>query len=491
MPARKLIANDKAARGELADGDYPVKTIGEATPRLHLQLRVRGETRTWRVMWRWGTRIPVAYGDRTRMEAPRKRYTLGPLARRGVDGLTRKAAIEAASAVRERVKRGEDPRAVITTADDTFADAIAGWLDKAKATRRPKTMEALEGAARRLTTWAAERRVGTIADLNREHLSDFRDWLVKLPRQAAAPKGKRGAKRVAGETRSPHTINREIRGVKTMLGALRKGGKLPHLDRDAIADMDLLATPRVKPSRLKTPQIAKLLRACDRHDAETFALTREGATDTPRHEPIKPLVVFLLLTGMRLGEALTLPWSQVDLDTTTPDGNPIGEIELRADDVKTGSDRTIFLNVCPTVRGMLAAMRLASGGDGLVWAGYTKEIAAKARKRLTESYGAPAFLWSTQNRRGGKRSPPTLRATCATYLHCAYGIYGGGALHLASAQLGHSPEVARKHYASAETSIPRDAATLEAAMRIEDLLAGLAPGERLRGVMFTPRTAPH
>jgi hypothetical protein len=91
-----------------------------------------------------------------------------------------------------------------------------------------------------------------------------------------------------------------------------------------------------------------------------------------------------------------------------------------------------------------------------------------ARARLLREYGAPAFDWQA------------LRATCGTFLTNSQSIYGSATLFLSARQLGHSVQVAERHYLGVERSIPTDARTLEAAMRIEAVvekaLANIRPG---------------
>ena len=106
---------------------------------------------------------------------------------------------------------------------------------------------------------------------------------------------------------------------------------------------------------------------------------------------------------------------------------------------------------------LLAARRLATGGKGNVF-GLTRGTAEAARKRLHE-YGAPdAFNWQA------------LRRTCGTYLTNAPGIFGGASAYRSASQLGHSVQVAEKHYVGVARGIRPDARTLEAAMQIEKQL---------------------
>lgn len=84
---------------------------------------------------------------------------------------------------------------------------------------------------------------------------------------------------------------------------------------------------------------------------------------------------------------------------------------------------------------------------------YTVDLVESARARL-EEIGAPKFDWQ-------------LRATCATYLTNAPGIFGAATVFLSARQLGHSVAVAERHYLGVHRGIPKDAHTLEAAMQIE------------------------
>ena len=118
---------------------------------------------------------------------------------------------------------------------------------------------------------------------------------------------------------------------------------------------------------------------------------------------------------------------------------------------------------------MLVAMKLRAGKNaanvfetrgpnGERFEPYTADLVVAARKRLLALYGAPSFDWQT------------LRATCATYLTNAPGIFGSATVYLSARQLGHSVAVAERHYLGVHRGIPRDAHTLEAAMQLEDLL---------------------
>lgn len=148
-------------------------------------------------------------------------------------------------------------------------------------------------------------------------------------------------------------------------------------------------------------------------------------------------------------------WADVDLRATDSSGTEVGEIRLSGAMTKTGRGRRLHLEVSPMLRRLLAAMKLASDATGCVLEGYTVDSLKSARARLLGVYGAPSFDWQM------------LRSTCGTYLTNSQGIYGAATVFLAARQLGHSVAIAEKHYLGVERSIPADARTLEAAMRIE------------------------
>jgi integrase len=224
---------------------------------------------------------------------------------------------------------------------------------------------------------------------------------------------------------------------------------------------------------LKPNELQKLLSACLRHDEETFAATREEHAglrplgSTERYDSIAPFVVTVLLTGMRFSGCLSLDWREVDLEALDNDGQTVGEIRPRKGS-RTKRTGVIGLEVSPALRKLLAAMHLKSGGKGAVFA-LTRGTAKASAKRLIKEFGAPAgFTWQA------------LRRTCGTYLTNAPGIFGAASAYRSAKQLGHSVQVAEKHYVDVARGIPRDARTLEAAMQIEEQLRRVidAVGER-------------
>ena len=206
-----------------------------------------------------------------------------------------------------------------------------------------------------------------------------------------------------------------------------------------------------------------MFEAALRHDTDCWTMTRAEHAgvgqvgSTPRHEPVAPLLLFVLLTGCRIGEVASLRWADVDLQAHLGKG----EVIIRAPVCKTRTERAIWLDASPSVRELLAAMRLRDpkaiyvfGGDRPVGDGRLKAILY----RLAKTYRAPSFTWQR------------LRKTCASYGTNAAGVYGAASVFLSARRLGHSIAVAEKHYLGLVT-VPDGARTLEQAMGVEKIAA--------------------
>jgi len=107
---------------------------------------------------------------------------------------------------------------------------------------------------------------------------------------------------------------------------------------------------------------------------------------------------------------------------------------------------------------VLVVMHDVAEGKGSVF-GLSRGTAQAAAKRLTSEYGAPdAFTWQA------------LRRTCGTYLTNAGGIFGAASAYRSAKQLGHSVQVAERHYVGLVRGIPASARTLEVAMQLEEVM---------------------
>jgi integrase len=323
----------------------------------------------------------------------------------------------------------------------TLDDVIDRYLADRRNEWSANTLRANASASAAFRAWAASAKVTTVSDVTTASLASFRVHAIARPSRRKAKGGSRADVMETDQRRSPAAVNFELAVIKSMMEALRRTGTLA-LSSDDIADnLRLLPLEHARPDPLRPAQIRDLLTACARHDED--------------HPAIRPLVIFMLLTGMRLGEAKRVTWADVDMHEQT----------IRVVAGKTKRERTVDMTVSPALARMLTAMR-GAGKSGRIFPGPT----AKARLRLISDYGAPAFQWSTRNSRPGERSVPTLRSTCGTYLANAPGIFGGASARRTADQLGHSVDVAERHYLGAMRRIPADAKTLEDAMEIADLL---------------------
>lgn len=301
--------------------------------------------------------------------------------------------------------------------------------------------------------WCAKQGVTSCDQLDRATLMQWRESVVSAKRLTTKRAGKRGEKKGSRERKSPHTINGELRKVGTALRYLVDCDLFARISHDDIRRAcKPLKAPVERMDYLKPAELKRLFGAVKRHDAEARRRLESWTGQRP-FDPVGPFLAFVLLTGMRRGEALALEWDQVDLDALDANGGKVGEIYVGTDS-KTGKGRTIGMEVSPALRRLLAAQKLTTGGKGEVWP-QSKGAAVAAHKRLVEDFGAPGgFSWQA------------LRVTCGTYLTNAPGIFGGASAFMSSRQLGHSVEVAEKHYVGLVRGIPKDAHDLESAMQI-------------------------
>ncbi|MEQ8765182.1 MAG: tyrosine-type recombinase/integrase [Planctomycetota bacterium] len=361
------------------------------------------------------------------------------------------------------------------TSEDLEA-AVEEYLEHARARLRPRTIEGYRASLEKFTDWAKRAGVHSTADLNVTRLAIFRQHFVSAKRKVPKKKGTRGTKVTTPESRKPASINHDLRAIKTFCEHVRRTGLARSLSRDDIRDsLRPMPQGRPRPEYLRHTHLRHLLEAALRHDADTFRLTRDEKSGegeqgtTPRNEPIAPFLVFLLLSGTRLGEALSLRWRDVDLEYEGPGGDAVGEIVLTPTATKTHAERAIDLSVSPALRSMLAALKLQRPGADFVFGEeepLSENAVKAAQKRLVGRYGAPAFSWQR------------LRQTTGTFLTNAQGIFGASSAYRSAKQLGNSIAIAERHYLGLERGIPPEARTLEAAMRIEDLVDKVVEGAR-------------
>ncbi len=209
------------------------------------------------------------------------------------------------------------PRATRTA----LGEAIEGYY-RAHPRLRASTLAAYRNATDKFLEWCGKHGVKTTDDITRARLLAGRETLVSQPKHAPAKGGKRGARKAReGAPRSAFSINRELASVRAVLGYL---GELDLPSRvrqgDLRRGLRKLPTDLERVTYLRAPEIAALLAAAERHDNDRFAETRaehagEGERGlTARHDPIAPFVLGVLLSGMRVAEAISLDVSELALD---------------------------------------------------------------------------------------------------------------------------------------------------------------------------------
>ena len=367
-----------------------------------------------------------------------------------------------AYAVRKSEQLADRRRELDAGAPRATGETLRAAIDryyKAHSTDRASTTATKRLSTDKLITWCEANGCPSCDDLDRSALTRWRTSVVNEPKRKPAKKGKRGAKTEAGK-RSPHSINRDLKKAAAVLRDLADGDSFAKLTFDDVRRaLKPVRAPVDRKPYLKPAECKRLLAGALRHDSDTFETTRwvpgEGRPERTKYKQVAPFVAFGLLSGMRPGECLDLDWRHVDLDALDHHGNKCGVIEVTAAS-KTGLPRGVWLDVSPACRRLLAAQKLATGGKGNVW-GLTEGEAAAARKRLVSEYGAPS-----------KFDYQCLRRTCGTYLTCAPAIYGAASAAMSARQLGHSVEVAERHYVGVIRGIPRDVHDLENAMQITE-----------------------
>lgn len=387
------------------------------------------------------------------------------------------------------LKRGAPKRTItpLGTAIDDFYKSAALRL-------RPATVSTYKLRIGRFRDWAAAVGVRLVEELTPAHLATFREVIIADGRKAVVRGGRRGQRAADEKVRAAATMNSFFTNAKTLLNHLRALGIAPLLSRDSISDsLKPLPVPHEQPGFLTQSQLDKLLRAASAHDAQCFIETRNEHArlrvpgTTRRYVPIAPFIAFLLLTGCRRGEALSLRWSDVDLDALDNQESKVGVIRLRATATKTHRARTIGLEVSPALRDLLAAMRERADGAERVFrfvdadgkeAPYTSDLVEAARRRLHAApYDAPMFDYQL------------LRSTCATYLTNSPGIFGNATAFLSARQLGHSVAVAERHYLGVIRGISKSAHSLEAAMGVASAMNVIEMKQRLARAVLA-RTQP-
>jgi hypothetical protein len=386
--------------------------------------------------------------------------TLDPVALTTATARTQWAKDKAKAIARRKMELESGAARIIRK---TTKDAIAEYKADLAARLTEGTQDVYGAAVDRFAAWAKRSGVEHTFELTKAHLDAFRTSLITAKRVNVKRGGKRGERAEGDTKRSPHTVNIDIRSVRTMINKWRVAGLVPSLDRDAIAEAMKVERAEVsEPKYLAPHELQKLLQACLRHDADCFVETRKEhrglrpVGTTQRYQPIAPFTAVLLLSGMRKEHGRELAWSRVDLDALDHASKRVGQIvRPRVTASQTKKYGHVVFDLCPSLLALFAALKLRAGNAERVF-DLSEDTLKRSNERLVSEYGAPAgFTWKL------------LRSTCATYIMNSNVVQVGDKALRESVQLGHSIEVANEHYITVHRGIDVNARTLEAAMRIE------------------------
>ncbi|MBK9974284.1 MAG: tyrosine-type recombinase/integrase [Planctomycetes bacterium] len=337
------------------------------------------------------------------------------------------------------VERGESrPNEV-----KTWAQIMATYLEQYAADKGSAAARRVDYELNTFRTWLSGPgklcRLGK--DMSRLMLVSISDFLKVLKKQHAVS-GKRGAYEPSDDPATPATKNSRRATIIALLNWARRREYLSVSSDDIRDRIPKFKQERKVPSALSTEALSCLIRAavtCDRlrcfsgrHDKQAYHRGLASDAAPMRYKPVTPLMLLLTMTGMRLGEALHVRWENVDFERRI--------IKVCADPasgwmVKTRNERLVPLGDCPALEKLLLGLKLGCGANRYVIAGddpdRPREFNRPAWERVVEIAGL------------SNASPKVLRSTFATALGSAR---GGPTPYELAGRMGHSVEVAAKHY---------------------------------------------
>jgi len=231
--------------------------------------------------------------------------------------------------------------------------------------------------------------------------------------------------RVSNKNKNISTINQEIKTLKILLNWWKKN-KIARLAEDS-------GCAFIHYEKRKKPYYRYLLR-----DGIKKLLDVAEAEDLQHATKIAPFIRFLLLTGMRVREALAITWDNYNADAQL--------ILVPSTIDKMRTSREIVLAICPTVASYLDNK---SRTGPRIFEEWNYQNVEYAKNRLTKN-GVPKFNFKD------------LRTTCAFYMSNCIGKHP----RWESQRLGCSIDLLWKLYLSRFNRGKEGAKTLEEAMEI-------------------------
>ncbi len=252
---------------------------------------------------------------------------------------------------------------------------------------------------------------------------------------------------------SPATAKSCRSVISGVMGLAVRYGAITH---NPVREVERIESrPRREPRALTVAERVQLL-----HQLQ--ADEKAGRRDLP------DLVFFMLATGVRIGEALAVLWSQVDFEAGTVQITSTlirvkGEGLLRKGTKSRAGERTLPLPASAVAllrRRFMTGARLDQALFPDVLGGFRDP--ANVRRELREARGGEALAWITSH---------AFRKTAATILDDA-----ALSARLVADQLGHSrPSLTQDVY------MARRAVDSQAAVALEDALRDVLPGRENRG----------
>ncbi|HET8931996.1 MAG TPA: hypothetical protein VFN67_01080, partial [Polyangiales bacterium] len=294
-----------------------------------------------------------------------------------------------------------------------LGDAIAAYF--AGVDISAKTRRTYRDACDHFLRWCTDNNIKRTHDVTVIAIRQYRASLLARPKKVCKKGGRLGETRMLDRPISRWSVNKELKALSAVLGYLRRDRVL-RLTKDDLSDaLERYDVKLVRRPFLDRAQIQQLLAACKEHDRW--------------HHPVRDFVLYVLLSGIRVKASLRIEASDV-LGT---------DLHVRAEISKT--EHTVDMTISPMLAKLVARRP---------WDGHTYCSLEAARRRL-KRYGAPEG-WSWHS----------LRRTCGTFL-VAMPTLGSSSIIFASQQLGHSAEVAQRHYWG-RVRVPHRCKTLEQAM---------------------------
>jgi integrase len=295
-----------------------------ARPRsIRIEKGIRIFRRRDSLVWQFEVRLPGR---------ERRRYSLDLLDENEALAVARKRA--------EEIHEGRT--GVAKPKDATYEEMLEAYKKHAELRNEPGTRELNYANLERIAEW-----LRTHLGVRRLQGTDFTADLIERYLQYRRKQG-----------RSADTVNRERGTLSSFFERCRKKGIVR---ANPLAQVDALPTPRKRvPRTVEPPEIARLLQAADAPvDLHGRGGLGQGNTRV-RFTPLHDLILFVLNTGARQGEALHLEWQDADLRSGL-----VRLVNKEEHRLKDRDERVVRMN--GAVRRLLQRRKVRSGGISWVF----------------------------------------------------------------------------------------------------------------------------